>query len=169
MHTHTLPAEGTAVASYKVLRVSSPAFKDNGPIPTKYTCNGKNINPPLDIEDLPKQSRCIAVVVEESNAMNDLWVHWLIWNIPVMHHIKEHLKIGVQGINSYGRHCYDGPCLPGRKHRYVFKVYALDSTLELSANSEKPDLERAMSEHILAFGELTAIYKRRLNPFYWLL
>lgn len=89
------------------------------------------------------------------------WVHWLAWNMPVMHHIKEDTPFKEQGINDFRENRYGGPCPPYGVHRYFFKVYALDVQLTLTQRTDKKDLERAMNGHVLAYGELIGKYMRR--------
>ncbi|MES1225835.1 MAG: YbhB/YbcL family Raf kinase inhibitor-like protein, partial [Bacteroidota bacterium] len=89
------------------------------------------------------------------------WVHWVMWNIPVTHQIKENEAHGTQGINDFNKHQYGGPCPPAGTHRYFFKIYALDCLLNLPSSSKKENVEKAMSGHILAFGELIGLYSRR--------
>jgi len=145
---------------YKQLTVSSPAFKPDGMIPSEYTCDGININPPLDIKDIPQEAKCLAVIVDDPDAPVGTWSHWVVWNIPVTHHIKENYLPGKEGINDFQQHHYGGPCPPSGMHHYFFKVYALDALLELSSDTKKMQLEKAMSDHIIGFGELIGLYKR---------
>jgi Raf kinase inhibitor-like YbhB/YbcL family protein len=151
----------TSVQDFKTLQVTSTSFSNNGFIPAQYTCDGINVNPPLDIANIPKETQCLALVVDDPDAPMGTWVHWLVWNIPVTHHLKEGTVHGTQGLNDFKKHTYGGPCPPSGTHRYFFKVYALDELLVLPATTTKQQLERAMSGHILAFGELTGLYKRR--------
>ncbi|MBX9781707.1 MAG: YbhB/YbcL family Raf kinase inhibitor-like protein [Chitinophagaceae bacterium] len=146
---------------YRLLKITSAAFKERELIPVAYTCDGKNINPPLDIEDIPEETKCLALIVDDPDAPVNTWVHWLVWNIPVTHHIKENEVHGVEGTNDFQQYKYGGPCPPSGTHRYFFKVYALDTLLDLKPGSKKNELEKAMSNHILAFGTLTGLYKRR--------
>jgi Raf kinase inhibitor-like YbhB/YbcL family protein len=146
---------------YKLLKISSTAFDDGGNIPEKYTCDGENINPPLDIKNIPEETICLALIVDDPDAPIGTWVHWITWNIPVTHHIKENEVHGTEGINDFQQYHYGGPCPPAGTHRYFFKVYALDSLLDLPPDTKKLQLEKAMSEHIIAFGELTGLYKRK--------
>lgn len=148
------------VFDFKRLKVSSNAFQHEGMIPLKYTCDGKNISPPLDIELLPGEAKCLALIVDDPDAPARTWVHWLVWNIPVTHHIKENTIHGIEGNNDFHQHRYGGPCPPSGTHRYFFKIYALDTLLDLPADTTKEGLEKAMSEHIIAFGELVGLYKR---------
>jgi Raf kinase inhibitor-like YbhB/YbcL family protein len=145
---------------YKQLNISSTAFKADEMIPSKYTCDGININPPLDIKRVPEKAKCLSLIVDEPDAPIGTWVHWVVWNIPVTHHIKENEVHGPEGINDFQQHHYGGPCPPSGIHRYFFKVYALDVLLDLPANTKKLQLEKAMSDHILAFGELIGLYIR---------
>lgn len=155
-----LQTEATRAVDYKLLKVSSTAFEHEGMIPAKYTCDGNNINPPLDLEDIPEEAKCLVLIVEDPDAPHGTWVHWLMWNIPVTHHIKENEAHGTEGVNDFRQHHYGGPCPPSGTHRYFFKVYALDRILDLSPRTNKLQLEKAMSENILAFGELVGLYKR---------
>jgi Raf kinase inhibitor-like YbhB/YbcL family protein len=150
---------GKSVA-YKQLIVSSTAFQDDGLIPSKYTCDGKNINPPLDIKQIPEETKCLALIVDDPDAPIGVWVHWLVWNIPVTHHFKENEVHGTEGVNDFQKHHYGGPCPPSGTHRYFFKIYALDTLLELPPSTKKIQLEKAMSGHIIAFGELIGLYRR---------
>lgn len=153
--------EATKAIGYKRLKVSSTAFADNGAIPAKYTCEGLNINPPLDIEQIPEEAKCLVLIVDDPDAPAKTWVHWIAWNIPVTHHIKENHVPGTEGLNDSDRQKYDGPCPPSGTHRYFFKVYALNDLLELPATADKAALEKAMSEHIIGFGEIIGLYKRQ--------
>jgi Raf kinase inhibitor-like YbhB/YbcL family protein len=147
---------------YKLLKISSSAFKENEFIPVKYTCDGENVSPPLDIEHIPEEAKSLAIIVDDPDAPVGTWVHWVMWNVPVTHHFKENEVHGIQGMNDFSNHAYGGPCPPGGTHRYFFKVYALDNTPDLPVSSTKYHLEKAMSGHILAFGELVGLYKRNL-------
>jgi Raf kinase inhibitor-like YbhB/YbcL family protein len=151
----------TKEVDYKLLKVTSDAFNENELIPVKYTCDGDNISPPLNIEHIPEEAKSLAIIVDDPDAPVGTWVHWVMWNIPVTHQVKENKAHGIQGINDFGKHKYQGPCPPGGIHRYFFKVYALDDLIELPVNTTKHQLEKAMSEHIIAFGELVGIYVRK--------
>ena len=97
---------------YKQLDVSSSAFSAQGVIPTKYTCDGENVSPPLDIEHIPEAAKCLALIVDDPDAPVNTWVHWLVWNIPVTHHIKENKVQGTEGLNDFQQQHYGGPCPP---------------------------------------------------------
>lgn len=151
----------TKAVDYKLLVVSSSAFRENEMIPEKYTCDGVNISPPLDIKDIPEETKCLAIIMDDPDAPVNTWVHWVVWNIPVTHHVKENKVHGIAGTNDFGKLVYCGPCPPKGIHRNFFKVYALDANLDLPPGSSKYELEKSMSEHIIAFGELFGWYQRK--------
>jgi Raf kinase inhibitor-like YbhB/YbcL family protein len=144
----------------KVLAVTSKAFKDKKVIPRKYTCEGEDKNPPLDIDGIPEEARSLALIVEDPDAPSGVWLHWLVWNIPVIHHIHENEIPGDQGVNDFGHNTYGGPCPPSGTHRYLFKVYALDDLLDLPEGSTRKDVGEAMRDHIVAVGELAGLYTK---------
>jgi Raf kinase inhibitor-like YbhB/YbcL family protein len=146
---------------YKQLIVSSTAFDDGKEIPSKYTCDGINVNPPLEVEHIPEEAKTLVLIVDDPDAPNGTWVHWIVWNIPITHHIRENEIHGIEGWNDFERHHYGGPCPPSGTHRYFFKVYALDAPIDIPRNSVKQTLEKAMSEHIIGFGELVGLYHRK--------
>ncbi len=154
--------ETMRAVKYKQLKVSSKAFQYGGQIPQQYTCDGRNMNPSLDIESIPEDAECLALIMDDPDAPSGIWVHWVVWNIPVTHHIKENIIHGVVGINDFQQHHYGGPCPPSGTHRYFFKVYALNTLLNITVNSKKADLEKAMSGHIIAYGELMGTYGRSI-------
>jgi Raf kinase inhibitor-like YbhB/YbcL family protein len=145
---------------YALLDVYSTAFRDGEMIPSQYTCDGQNINPPLDIANIPEVAKSLVLIVDDPDAPRGDWVHWLVWNIPVTHHIGENKIHGIEGMNDFRQQHYGGPCPPSGTHRYFFKVYALDALLDLPAATGKQQLEKAMSEHIIGFGELVGLYSR---------
>ncbi len=144
----------------KELVVKSSAFKENKLIPSKYTCEGDNINPPLTIEGIPEKAESLTLIIEDPDAPAGLFTHWLAWNLPTTGTIKEHSVVGTEGLNSSKRRGYSGPCPPSGTHRYFFKVYALDIRLKVEPMSEKEDVENAMQGHILAQGELIGLYRK---------
>ncbi|MBZ5857632.1 YbhB/YbcL family Raf kinase inhibitor-like protein [Flavihumibacter profundi] len=153
--------QSTKAVDYKVLAISSAAFADNGMIPSKYTCDGIDVNPPLQVDDIPHNAKHLAIIVDDPDAPGGTWVHWVSWNMPVSSHIKENTATGDEGVNDFGNQGYNGPCPPPGTHHYHFKVYALDDTLDLPARADKAKLEHAMAGHILAFGELVGLYSRK--------
>jgi Raf kinase inhibitor-like YbhB/YbcL family protein len=144
----------------KNLIVKSSAFENKKRIPTKYTCDGDDVNPPLTIKGASKETKSLVLIIDDPDATIGMWNHWLVWNIPPTHKIKENSIPGTQGVNTAGKRAYGGPCPPSGTHRYFFKVYALDIKLNLNPNSRKEDLEKAMQGHILAEGELLGLYRR---------
>jgi len=147
----------------KTLRIWSPAFEDNGKIPVKYTCDGQDVNPPLRFENAPEGTKSLALLVEDPDAPNGLWVHWAVWNIaPQMHEIAENSvpRESMMGKNDFHRNSYGGPCPPSGIHRYIFRLFALDTVLRLPGSSTKDQLEAAMHQHILAQAQLTGLYGR---------
>ncbi len=158
-----LPLQSSSQTTEKKLTISSPAFENNQSIPAKYTCDGANGNPPLKIANVPPESKSLALVLDDADAPGGTYVHWIFWNVnPGVREIKEKSvpEGAVQGRNDFKKNSYGGPCPPSRPHRYLFKIYALDSLLKLDPKSTKADLERAMEGHILARGELVGVYKR---------
>jgi Raf kinase inhibitor-like YbhB/YbcL family protein len=143
------------------LKITSNVFKNNDFIPAKYTCDGDDINPPLNIENIPENTKTLILMVDDPDAPMGTWVHWVVWNIPVIKRIEESSVSGIEGINDFRKHSYGGPCPPSGTHRYFFKVYALDTKLNIGNNSKKQDVERAMKDHIIAKGELIGLYKRQ--------
>jgi Raf kinase inhibitor-like YbhB/YbcL family protein len=149
------------------LILKSSAFKDGGNIPAKNTCDGDNVNPLLEIRNVPEGVKSLALIVDDPDATGGVtWVHWLVWNIePKTQYVSEdNVPFGaVQGKNSGNHEKYDGPCPPrgNAPHRYMFKAYALDAILDLPSGSSKSDLESAMAGHILDQTVLTGLYSRR--------
>jgi len=149
------------------MKISSPAFENNGHIPGKYSCDGTNVNPPLRIENVPKGAKSLALVFDDIDAPRGTYVHWILWNMdPGIKEIEEKSvpEGSVQGLNDFKKNHYGGPCPPRRAHRYLFKVYVLDSRLNLDSNSTKNDLEKAMQGHVIGEAQLTGVYKKRSSP-----
>lgn len=145
------------------MQLTSSAFKHNGTMPSEFTCDGDNINPPLSITNVPSSAKSLALIVDDPDAPVGVWDHWIVFNInPLIKEIKQNTQPqGVAGKNSGGRNSYQGPCPPSGTHRYFFKLYALDATLNLPEGSTKKQVESAMQNHILAKSELMGLYKRR--------
>jgi Raf kinase inhibitor-like YbhB/YbcL family protein len=142
------------------LTVSSIAFSHGGHIPKKYSCEGENINPPLEINRFPKDTKTLAIIFEDPDATRGIFDHWLVWNILPNEPISENYIGGISGRNSFGNTGYGGPCPPSGSHRYYFKVYALDTSLNLPAGADKKQLQDAMQGHIITSGEVMAHYKK---------
>lgn len=146
------------------MEIKSPAFQHNRNIPPKYTCDGENINPPLIIFGVPEKAKSLALIVDDPDAPMGTWVHWLIWNIdPALEKINENSvpSKAVEGITSFGKPGYGGPCPPSGSHRYFFKLYALDTLILLPQTSDKRAFEEEMKGHILVSTELIGLYSRK--------
>ncbi len=149
--------------------LTSNAFSNKTPIPSLYTCDGKNISPPLTIKEIPKGSKSLAIIADDPDAPMGTFVHWVVYNIPAnTTEVKENTPTtprlndgSIQGMNDFGKVGYGGPCPPFGQHRYFFKVYALDTELNLAPNATKHQVEKAMKEHIIAHGELIGLYQRK--------
>ncbi|MFA4930551.1 MAG: YbhB/YbcL family Raf kinase inhibitor-like protein [Patescibacteria group bacterium] len=145
------------------MKITSPAFKSNSHLPTQYTCDGNNINPPLTIGEIPAQTISLALIVDDPDAPAGTWVHWLVWNIdPQTTNIDTNSvpDNSIEGTTSFDQPGYDGPCPPSGTHRYFFKIYALDITLNLPVVTNKTELEKAMTDHIIDHAELVGLYSR---------
>lgn len=143
----------------KTLQLKSPAFANNGVIPTQYTREGDNINPELSLSGLPDTTRSLALVVEDLDAPEG-FDNWIMWNIPPRDRIAENSSPGAQGRNSLNENKYCGPCPASGVHRYRFIVYALDTRFDLPITTDKKLLRGAMQGHIIAQTELYGLYKR---------
>ncbi len=142
------------------MRLTSPEFENNNLIPVKFTCEGEDINPALDIHGIPAGTEELALIVDDPDAPMGTWVHWVAYNIPVVSHIKENSVPGTLGVNNSGKKEYHGPCPPSGTHRYFFKIYSLDKKIDLPLGLSKAALEQAMAGHILDKAELIGLYKR---------
>ncbi len=164
------PVPNINITSMETLKITSGAFEENGLIPSKYTCDGQNINPPLEIGGMPSEAKSLALIMYDPDIPEaakkslgvDIFVHWIKFNIPATTTaIKEGQEPGgTLGKGGSGKLIYVGPCPPDREHRYFFQIYALDSKLNLPEGSSKEELEQAMEGHILAWGELVGRYNR---------
>ena len=152
------------------LELSSSAIRANKPIPAEYTCDGADQSPPLSWNKLPYGTQTVALVVDDPDAPGGTWVHWVVYNLPTsirelppgIHAVSELPNGGRQGTNSFKRIGYGGPCPPqGTRHRYFFRLYALDTALDLAPGATKAQLMQAMEPHILGVGELIATYARQ--------
>ena len=144
------------------LVLTSPAFLHQGIIPVDYTCDGEDINPPLEISGVPREAKSLVLIVDDPDAPAGDWVHWLVWNIPAQTTLIEEDSVpdGVQGTTDFNRALWGGPCPPKGVHRYFFKLYALDSLLDLASEERKAELEDAMEGHILDEAILIGKYSR---------
>ena len=150
------------------IKVTSTAFEEGGMIPKQYTCDGTDVSPPLAWTSVPEGTKTIALICDDPDAPMGTWVHWVLFNLPA--DVKElpenvqpqkSLETGaMQGTNDFRKIGYGGPCPPGGTHRYYFKLYALDSELNLQAGATKRELLKTMKGHILAEGQLMGRYRR---------
>jgi Raf kinase inhibitor-like YbhB/YbcL family protein len=142
--------------------ITSPVFEQMQKIPKKYTCEGENVSPPLILDEIPANTKSIALIMDDPDAPSGVFDHWIVWNIdPKVNKIPEGQSFPNQGITSYGEQKYAGPCPPpGKPHRYFFKVYALDTMLKLQNGITKKQLMQAIHGHIIDEAELVGIYQR---------
>lgn len=143
--------------------IRSTAFENNQVIPDKYGCKGENINPPLSVSEVPSAAVSLVLIVEDPDAPAKIWVHWLLWNIDPQNSLISEGQIpqgSIQGTNDSGKIGWLGPCPPSGTHRYFFKVYALDTTLDLIENSSRMELEECIKGHVIAVSELIGIYSK---------
>lgn len=143
------------------LQVQSVAFSNNGHIPPRYTCEGENINPSLEVSNVPERTKTLALIMEDPDAPRGTFDHWVVWNILPNEAITERTNAGTSGVNSFGKTGYAGPCPPSGTHRYVFKIFAIDTMLDLQAGATKNELLQAMDGHVLSKGELLGHYQKR--------
>ena len=151
------------------MKLTSTAFGEGGMIPAQYTCNGPDISPPLNWEDVPEQTKSLALIADDPDAPVGTWVHWVLYNLPAdSRELQEDLpktKVlpngAMQGTNDFRKIGYGGPCPPGGTHRYFFKLYALDELVDLNPGARKKDLLDAMKGHILAECQLMGKFSRR--------
>lgn len=144
------------------MQIKSPAFQHHQEIPSKYTCEGENVSPSLVFQDIPPLTKSLALIMDDPDAPKGIFVHWVVWNLPPEGLVlEEGVKVLRQGVNHYGKKHYMGPCPPpGKPHRYFFKLYALDTLINLPEGSSKEQLEEAMEGHILGKAEIIGIYER---------
>ena len=149
--------------AHQSMTITSSAFQQNDSIPRAYTCDAGNTNPPLLIENVPQGAKSLALIVDDPDAPGGTWVHWLIWNIdPSTKEIAGHsvpLR-ATEGTTSFGKPGYGGPCPPSGTHRYFFKLYALDTMLNLFPETDKAAFESAIKGHVLDSAELIGLYRR---------
>ncbi|MFC1691755.1 YbhB/YbcL family Raf kinase inhibitor-like protein [Nanoarchaeota archaeon] len=145
-------------------KITSSAFDYNTNIPSKYTCDGEDINPPLTIDNIPENTQSLVLIVDDPDAPIGIWHHWVVFDITsvnsIIETIPENSVPGKQGKNSRNTNDYHGPCPPSGTHRYFFKIYALDIKLNLQEGSAKQEVEQAMQGHILEQAELIGLYNK---------
>jgi Raf kinase inhibitor-like YbhB/YbcL family protein len=152
------------------MKIASTAFAGNGEIPAVHTCEGRDVAPPLHFDGVPAGAKSLALIVDDPDAPDPAapkmtWVHWVVYDIdPATAGLSEGgaLPAGARdGLNDWKRIGYGGPCPPVGRHRYFFKLYALDTTLSFAHPPTKAQLEQAMKGHVLAHAELVGTYVRR--------
>lgn len=147
------------------MKVTSTSFENQGLIPSKYTCDGQGVNPPIEISDIPEGTDSLALIVEDPDAPNGLWIHWMIWNIPAENPniLEDSIPNGVVGKNSAGMNQWHVICPPSGEHRYYFKVFALDTILDINPDTAtREDFYNAMKDHIVDQAELMGVYRKVL-------
>ncbi len=146
-------------AGQSALSISSPAFANGGDIPSRFTCKGEDINPPLEIHGTPAAARTLVLILEDPDAPGGLFTHWMVWNINPSTAVIAAKSIPIvaatEGTNDFGKMGYRGPCPPSGTHRYVFRLFALDRKLDLPGGAKRAALKKAMLGHVIASGELT--------------
>lgn len=150
------------------MKLTSPAFEDGGYIPDKYTCDGKNLNPPLNISEVPPDAKSLVLIMDDPDVPKHLredgmWDHWIVFNMsPDLREIQEGQEpAGVPGAGTSGDAYYFGPCPPDREHRYFFKLYALDTKLDLPKETDKITVEKEMQGHVIEKAHLMGRYERK--------
>lgn len=149
------------------MKISSPRFENSKKIPKEYTCDGKNISPPLEISEVPKETKSLVLIMEDPDVPKDIradrmWDHWILFNIsPETKKIEEGQNIGKLGINTSNKISYQGPCPPDKQHRYFFKLFALDIELNLNQGVTKKQVEETMKGHIIKEAVLIGLYERK--------
>jgi Raf kinase inhibitor-like YbhB/YbcL family protein len=144
-------------------KITSQAFSNNSYIPKQCTCEGEDISPPLTIVETPTNTKSLVLIVDDPDAPMGTWVHWVVFNInPTTKEIKENSipQGSTLGKNDFGKLEYGGPCPPSGTHRYFFKIYALDTSLNLPEGTTKAEVEKAIEGHVLDRGELMGLYKK---------
>lgn len=146
------------------MKIRSDAFENNQDMPSTYTCDGENISPALKFSEIPPNTKSLVLIVDDPDAPGKTWVHWTVYNIdPKIKEISENSipSSGIEGRTDFGTTGYGGPCPPSGKHRYFFKLYALDDFLNITDLPTKEIIEETMRGHILEKAELIGLYSRR--------
>lgn len=169
----------TTASEQTTMKLTSSAFSHNQTIPAVYTCDGQNVNPPLIIAQVPPNAKSLALIVDDPDAPMGTWTHWTVWNIdPSTKKIEENnipssalntalpresksFMAANEGLTSFGKRGYGGPCPPPGTHRYFFKLFALETTLSLSSEASKQELEKAIEGHVVDQAELIGLYSRK--------
>jgi Raf kinase inhibitor-like YbhB/YbcL family protein len=163
-----LPSDEPEASSLQ-FSMTSPAFSQGEPIPTQYTCDGEDISPPLAWQNPPEDTQSFALIADDPDAPSGTWVHWVLYNLPadargVPQGVPTENELsggGQHGSNSWNRLGYGGPCPPGGTHRYFFKLYAVDTILDLEPGVRKDALTQGLDGHVLAQTEIMGTYSRQ--------
>jgi len=163
-----MPAEETSTRR-GTMELKSSAFSQGRAIPSKYTCEGQDVSPPLTWTETPPGTKSLALIADDPDAPMGTWVHWVVYNLPpATRQLPEEFPTDgrlpdgtIQGKTDFGRTGYGGPCPPSGTHRYFFHLFALDTTLTLPSASTAKQLKAAMQGHILAEAQLMGTYRRK--------
>lgn len=145
------------------MKIISSEFKNNEKIPSNYTCEGEDVNPPLEFVDVPEDAKSLALIVDDPDAPGKTWVHWVVFNIPPETGEIDEDTVpddAILGRTDFGNKSYGGPCPPSGTHRYFFKLYALDAMLDLDSGASKQEVLDAMNGRIIEKAELVGIFAR---------
>lgn len=145
------------------MKIISNKFENNQKIPSKYSCDGESVNPPLGFSDIPENSKSLVLIVDDPDAPMGTFDHWVVYNIdPKIKQVEENCvpSASLQGLNSARNTGWISPCPPSGMHRYIFNLYALDGLLNFEQIPTKQEVEKAMQSHILARSELIGLYSR---------
>ncbi len=147
------------------MRITSLAFKEGGKIPNKFTCKAQNMSPPLEFHDVPKEAKSLVLIMDDPDVpphirKDRIYIHWVLYDIPpeTTHFEEDESAIGTQGSNTAGKLGYMGPCPPDKEHRYFFKLYALDTTLDLAPGATKKEVLEKIQGHILVEAQLMGLF-----------
>lgn len=144
------------------MQIKSTVFNDGEMIPVEYTCDGKNVNPPLEISAVPSGAKSLVIIMDDIDAPNGVFTHWLVYDIfPGLKKIDSGASIeGSYGVNTFGKDDYGGPCPHSGTHRYYFRVYALDCLLKLPWGADRVKVDAAMNGHVIGSAEIMGKYSR---------
>src|SRR5262245_61331495 len=152
------------------LQLTSTAFTDGKPIPAQFACDGKNISPPLQWTGAPAETKTFVLIADDPDAPGGVWAHWVVYDLPstvttLAEGVPQSQPVGgdgKQGVNDFKKPGYGGPCPPpGKAHRYMFKLYALDGAIGLKPGATKKQVEAAMAKHVIGQAQLMGTYQRK--------
>ena len=146
------------------MKLTSPAFEQNQPIPAAYTCDGANRHPPLTFSQIPAEAHSLALLVEDPDAPTKVFTHWLLYDLPpsIQQIAEGDIPLHcTEGVNDFGTRGYQGPCPPSGTHHYVFRLFALDTEVALPEGALKEDVQAKMNGHVIAQAELVGTYHRK--------